>query len=429
MEKVSEFTKIKLIDYGPKTEKNIGVEEIIYAGGKITYSEKSFFENLKKVSKDKIKKFFRNSIAKGHASLLTTPYLYFIIEGSKLIDLYFSSPKFGSYLISSTRRIPIDLHNLIIPDIILENKKLKSIFEKTLKKSLELYKDLNKNYGLDVARNILPLCIKCKGLFSYSLQTLISMINEKKSSTFPSEILNVLDKLEKTVKEIFPNIYENLRFSHLTNYPFVNFFKNVELKEDPKIEIYNFGDLEDALKYLESKEWNLACYILRVKLMVKVIDFLSIGGANEWKRHRTVEKISESIYFAANRFLKTENENLIYIPKVINEKDREKYLETFKEMLSCYENLYEEIGKEAIYIIPLALKIKTLAIFNGWHIIHPFGFIGIRYCKKAHPEMREYCEKIIRKIKEKVPELSKYVGRKCKIGFCPEEDPCEFFMK
>lgn len=421
MKSVTESIKVELIDYGP-VYKNFIPDKILAVSGILTAKKGDFTKMLESLSENAVKKFHEEATKRGHASLLTTPIFYFWIEGSRVIDFFLTSFPFGSYLMFSSRRIEISMDNIVIPDAI-KNSEYKNEYEKICKELLKEYKNLLK-FGYDQARNILPLGFTSYGFFSFPAQTILTCINEcKRNKAIPEELKIISNEFEKILKLKTSYIFENSEKAYETGYTFPNIFGDYEILENECVEVIYKGDIRKILElYNKSVDWKKISQHAQLEIFVKVVSFISLAGWNEIKRHRTVKQFVEPIYKAIERYLKNPKEEYFHIPPNAGKS----YKEAFHNAIAFYEKLIKSgvEKKHALYIIPHALKVKFKLILDGYNLLDPFGFIGIRSCSTTHYEVRRFAEKISENVTKAVPELKNLIAPKCKIGICPEKNCC-----
>ena len=414
--------EVKLLDYGPKMGK-YSPDCIVSASGLLTAKYEALEKILSGADESFLTKFHREATRRGHASLLTTPYLWFWIKGSRFVDFYLSSMPFGSFIIFSSRRIRITPKIAVIPEKIEKKGKVREVYAKAVKKMIEVYQELLKmGFSVDEARRALPLGFFSQGLYSFSLQTLLGVWWEaKKNDYLPRELKLLADKLIDIAEKKAPIMVRNAKEMEFeTHYPQRHPFKAPERME--------FTGSKILVKEIELKkpknygEWKELAELAKTRLIAKLEIELSVSAWNDIKRHRTAIQEVESIYSAAER-------KRFYIPPGIkrNERAREIYEEAVNVGFEAYENLKEEIGNEAMYALPHALLLRTRLILNGYHFLDPFGLFGVRLCTTADPELRSRLRNALRELGDE--ELEKLVGPKCKLGFCPEKNFCAEILK
>ena len=450
MRKVSDVIRVEPLDYAPKF-KDSGPDKILAASGILTMKNKDFLKTLGKIDDKTLKGFHNEATRRGHASLTTSANYYFWIEGSRIIDFYFSSFPFGSFLIFSSRRIRIETENLVIPDSI-ENSKFKNEYGDICKKMVDLYHRIEEETGnKDYARRVLPIGFTSKLFFSLPLQVVLGIIKEvkedkkRKEPLLPNELWEIAKTLERQIKINTSFLTgASLNLTYNTNYPHPNLFNSDTDFQTPCTKILlkdeNFGELLNEVKnklkmgvdnpkerIKESPRiWKEFVDNIQDKILLEVKIKGSLSIWNDIKRHRTVRQKVESIYHAAERCLKNWDESNFDMPPVENPELREEMIGLYKESLELYRKMIDnDIEKrDAIYVIPHGINLGIRLFLDGYHIFDPFGFIGIRACTHTDHEIVAMVNKIISDLKRDFPEIESLLGPKCKIGFCPERNFC-----
>jgi len=444
MEKISKCLSVELLDYSPKYFEN-GPDYVISACGFLTINTSKISDILKNLDKKSVENFHMGSTRRGHASLTTSINFYFWIEGSKVSDFYFSNFPFGSYLISSTRRIRLNEDLITIPDSIIEFG-FEEEYRNTCKKLLNLYQKLFENYGADIARKLLPLSIKMHGFFSFPLQTIIGIVKdcEKRNEIYPKEIIEIGKMIKKFAVEKAPlstNAAEKLPYDNSYYKP--NIFNGDFYCEDYKFEkIYAENDFDEIikkhyekLKKIEtiderSEEWKR--FVMKIKdlTLFSHSDKISLACFTDLKRHRTMKQNVENIYNAIKRSLKEDIKDNFFFCSLFSKEIEKEVEDAYLSAVQLYEKMVDKgIQKtEAIYIIPLGLKVKYKIYLDGYHIFDPFGFIGVRSCTTADNEIVSTVNKIISELVDfGIP--YELLGPKCKLGFCPEKKFCSIIKR
>jgi len=413
--KVSEALELRLVDYGPRDGK-LGIDELVAATSLLVFKKGSIRDKAGKLKKKKVRAIHRESTRRGHASLTTTPVFFFEVGGSRLVDLYFSSFPFGSYLIFSSRRIEIGEEDLVLSDELPENA-IKHVLP-----SLRLYHEMW-GKSKDQARKVLPIGFRSHGFFKYSAEELLHMGGDH----VPAEINLIAKKMRNHLKEKSPILHEAAAGRPSLFYHHPNIFHIKKWKEREGLEA------RSRIKELHQGDW--------FELSEEVIDLVNVRAVvsgsiamwNEVKRHRTVLQKAESVYRAADRAFdelnslgKGERPRWIHIPPLAGED----YLQAVATALEGFEKYAGKVGvEEAVYLVPHSVKLRFSITLNGYHLLHPFGFFGVRMCSTADYEIRAMVYELARQINEKLPGVGELIGPKCKTGVCPEREPCELLKK
>jgi thymidylate synthase ThyX len=450
MKKLSQAIKVEPLDYAPKF-KDFGPDKILAASGILTMKNKDFATTLEQIDDKTLKGFHNEATRRGHASLTTSVNYYFWIEGSRIIDFYFSSFPFGSYLVFSSRRIEIGPENLVIPDSI-ENSRFKNEYEEICKRMVDLYHRIEEETNSkDQARRMLPIGFVSKLFFNLPLQAILGIIKEvkedekRKDPVLPKEIWEIVKLLEQNIKTNTSYLADALlNLTYNTNYPHPNLFNSDTDFQKPYTKILlkdeNFGELlndvknnlriktenpKDRIKE-SSRVWKEFVENIQDKILLEAKITGSLSIWNDIKRHRSVRQKVESIYHAAERCLKNWDESNFYMPQVKNSELREEIIDAYKEALEFYKKMVENgiEKRDAIYVIPHGINLGIRMFLDGYHIFDPFGFIGIRACTTTDHEIVAMVNKIINDLKRDLPETEHLLGPKCKLGFCPERNFC-----
>lgn len=450
MKTLSEYIKVKLLDCSPQYL-NYSPDSILAASGLLTTKLEDFDEELKRCDEKFIKIFHRESTRRGHASLTTSVNFYFWIEGSKISDFYFSHFPFGSYIISSTRRIIFDENSILIPDDI-SNSEFKDEYEKLCKDLLYTYQKLIKITAVDNARKMLPLSIITNGFYNLPLQTILGGIKEveRNSEKYPMEVKMILNEIrEHCLKEAKDVTIASLEFFCDTSFDKQDIF-NGEFRSDEGVEesednmrfenIYirkrffdKMGEFIEELENIKeikekAEKWKVFTRKIKDDILIRVEGDMSLACITDLKRHRTMKQSFENIYEAVDRALLDVRNNFFFPP--VEKEILDEIEERYSKSLDLYQKMINNgISKsEAIYILPLGLKLKFELFLDGYHIFDPFGFIGVRSCTTADNEIVTFVNWIISKL---VDEGIYYnlLGPKCKLGVCPEKNFCNVIRR
>ena len=451
MKKLSECIRVDMLDYAPKLESSgAGPDKIVAASGVLTTRMKNFKEMLSIIDDKLLKGFHSEATRRGHASLTTSANFYFWIEGSRIIDFYFSSFPFGSYLVFSSRRIEIKPESMLIPDAIA-NSEFKDEYEKICKKLVELYNKVKAEKSIDYARRILPIGFVSRLFFNLPLQVVLGIIKEarkdikQKDPALPREIIEIANQLESSIRDHMHYLADaSLKLSYDTNFPHPNLFRGDTEFQTPEIKILlkdeNFESLLNEVKNKLDNEkgdgkesitksaavWKEFVEKIQDKILVEAKIVSSLSAWNDIKRHRTVRQKVESIYHAVERCLKKWDDKYFYIPQIENPKLKEEIVATYKEALMLYEKMVNSgiEKRDAIYVVPHAINLGMHMLLDGYHIFDPFGFLGIRTCTTTDHEVTKIANKIMNELRKELPAISDLVGPKCKLGYCPERNFC-----
>jgi thymidylate synthase ThyX len=73
--------------------------------------------------------------------------------------------------------------------------------------------------------------------------------------------------------------------------------------------------------------------------------------------------------------------NIVTPPNIyVNERLRPMFMETIMESLQTYKSLLDEgINlSDAVYVLSQALRLYIARLYNGFHILHPSGYVAMR---------------------------------------------------
>jgi len=455
--------EVRLLSYGPRTklkvdDKDFQIEpdllialEGIGTLKGVTLEERlqDFLETGEDLEKMAFK-MHRESTRRGHASLTTSLILQLEINMcSRIASMLLVSPPFASYLQESQRRRKLQSNDFIIPEKIASNQVLKKEFEKIVNSSYEAYSwMIEKGVELEDARYVLPLASKTSLFMTSSLESLIGFIlesHENLSEYYPEELMLIGRLIEEKASSIAPMLLKaRMSFkAPLPTYPYANPYKprdplmesiiaDTNYPEKPVLLDLNVNS--KAMKYAKNllSESSTAAS-LNPFIHALFLEPLSLVAYHQSIRHRTVPTAVESIYSAAGRALRDQKRNLIIPPKVkSSEEIVRRFYDTVYAMLESYQRFLDENVRpsDAAYLLPQALKIYVVRMYNAFNLFWPQGYIATRTCSYAQWEEREVAYEIWRRIEEEYPDLGELMGEKCKIlGYCPERKWCPIILK
>ncbi len=458
------MVELRLYSYGPLTlvktpthDVEIGPDVFIAVEGVGTFEGISVERKVSKLlaegkDLDKVaRKIHRESTRRGHASITTSLQLQLeATECSRALSLLLVSPPFGSYLQESQRRAKVDKDSIIEPAELSGD--MKNLYKQTSNELVEGYlKLVEEGVSLEDARYVLPLGTKTSLFISSSLENYIPLIQlcsiDGWSDYIPFEVGDFVEKFTAIVRKIAPILLETrLQFKNrLATYPFPNLYK----PKDPLMEniisrngypdeplLLNFFSLAvedvDLVDFLSKQEKEVYDSVNPMVVAV-TLEPMSLVAYHQAIRHRTVPTSVESLYTAVERALRNIHSNIVIPPSIRkDEEKRSEFASLVAKGLQTYEELLRNGCKPstAALIIPQALKIYTVRLYNGFNLLHPSGFIATRTCSYAQWEERGIAYKIMHDVTKKAPVLSKLIGEKCRhLGYCPERDWCPIILK
>jgi len=468
-------------DYNPPTASSrlrrapetgvLNPQQIVALSSLATFKGRSIKKLLKEIKKkgenldERIKLILQRSSLRGHASLSTTPSLCLAYEGSKFLDSALTGIVFSSSLVSSGRRTPTTIKDIVFPDKIFLNQKAKKNYRQISERNIDTYNYfLSKGVQKDEASKILQYGIYGTGIIQLPIESIIGLKREYEAEIdwMPEEIGTLLNTIEKKLKNFGVDwLYATREAAPRNIYPYPNIFKNpvksnivrelerkVKLSQGTKlisIDISITPGLKKKLVGLEKKTKETLSSLKKIKkdwfkllslhqeilrdynsaLRFKILSTIPWRVWGEKKRHRTVPQIIESIYFSAERaaekFSQFKNpiekrqitqkkvkeiEEIFSIPPSIknNPEFLSEYLLTALKSFEGYQNLIKLKIKprEAIFLIPRAVKIDVLQEYDLYNLLT--GYYPLRLCPTAEEEMRRNTLKEVAQIKKALTE-------------------------
>lgn len=463
-------------------------DEFVYGAANITYKDVGALNELIELKKNdvdisnKVKKMLIKVGGSGHASMATTPGFWAFIEGnsSKLVDSVFTTAKFGSSLMPSGRRVPITKEAIVVPKGIAEKgKEFIDLYIKQSEKNIQAYFDLQeRGVPKQEASKIVQYGHDGGGFMFMPLETLIhfSKLAERDPDVMPQEGHEIISQLEDFVKENGAGvIYHARKNAPRTGSPHPNIFhnrknetfnyRNLSGSEPTIVSVTNIDDDQRDLeirRYLDARDktftsldwikdgWrnnlgDLENLVEDFNDTINVKTFAKIPWRvwGEVKRHRTMPQTAESIYqaidknvqqFARSKINPNPNlikdkdfmENLVSLPPSIKKDDvnYNMWIKNFIDSIKLYDQFVHAGVKhsDAIAIIPRGIKLGVVKNFDFYNLTT--GYMSLRLCGTAEPEMKKITELEKKAIMENVSigeEVKSLIGPKCHtVGFCPE---------
>lgn len=480
--------KIEVVDYGPEIDlgngEKITADEIVYGASRIAFKDIGVLRELIEARKEgesvreKMIKSVIKSAGSGHASMATTPGMWVFMQGncSKLVDSIFTTARFSSSLMPSGRRVGIDVDQIVVPQGIHQNPEAEKLYIETSVANIQTYEKLmERGVEKQHAAKIVQYGHRGGGAMFMPLETLVyfSKLLESQFCEMPQEGREIISQLEGFVHEHgLEVVYESRRNAPRTGCPnpdiFHSRYNEVDdlMQEHPGIvdpvlvsidSIDRSSERDSRIENLIHLRENIFKESGKIKenwrMLLRELDeivqdynnsFSVTTFANspwrvwgEVKRHRTLSQTAESVYHAASRALCVVREYnpdiieshlpVVSIPKSVA-KDRDNlkmWIDAFSDSMNAY-NKMTEMGipvSDAIAVIPRGLKLGIVKRYDLYNLLT--GFLPLRLCSTAEPEMRETCEKerdLI--LNSSLPsKIRRLVGPKCySVGFCAEPD-------
>jgi len=514
--------KVNVIDFGPsmtfekgeeialdngekiafEEKTTIGPDDWVYGAAGITYQDIGTIPELlrkkagigddgNKISKEEVERKMRNSLVNsagaGHASMATTPGFWVMMEGisSKMVDSLFTGARYGSSLMPSGRRIPIETEQIVVPKSI-QNKggdELK-LYLKASENNIKAYEQLQeKGVPKQDAAKIVQYGHRGGGFLFMPLETLISFSKdiELGRSKIPNEGKGIINDLEDFVRENgAKTVYEARReaprtgcpnpgiFHTRTNLPSELADKNIDSPKilnccglstpemGKRVQEY-LQHREDLFKNPEKvkKGWQkllqeLEEIVTDYNDSIRVTTFANSPWRlwGEVKRHRTLDQTAESIYHAVERAQSAISDyddispkeklnqaekvlgSVLSLPSEVTESSENLKLwtERFSESIKTYQTLVKAgiPESDAIYVVPRGIKLGITKVYDLYNLTT--GMMSLRLCNDVEPEMRATTQAEYNLIKEdkRIPSAIKDLMMvKCHTtGFCHNPKHC-----
>jgi len=460
---MAQMVRVRLYNYGPQArlsveggELDVGPDVFIAMEGIGTYQSVTLeqkLSELKRSGKDLHKtslKMHSESTRRGHASITTSLHLQLeVTECSRALSLLLVAPPFGSYLQESQRRREVDETYLVVPPL-LDGWSDK--YREAFRRMLQAYREfIRAGVELEDARYILPLGVRTSLFVSCSFENYVGLLQlaakPDAEKHVPWEVLRFCDEFRGLVSRVAPALLEaRLSFKNrLSTYSYPNLFKPYDplvgdvvkrMGEPPEPVVLHavslVEDLESVASLL-SREEKEALDSLNPLVQAVSLEPMSLVAYHQAVRHRTVPTSVESVYAAAERAAHSLEQNLV-IPSPIKKDARlnELFLTEASNAIRLYnEMIHDGVPQSsACYVLPQALRIYVVRLYNGYNLLYPQGFIGTRTCSYTQWEERAIAYKVWREVERLLPGIASLMGEKCKhLGFCPERDWCPIILK
>ena len=188
-------------------------DQLIYGAAGITFKDTSFLEQAlssmqnDNITDEQITDSLIASVGGGHASLATTPGLWFAIKGnaSKMVDSMFTGAVYESALMPSGRRIPIAKDQIVVPRGIFEKgENAINLYMKTSEANIDAYEKLMaEGVPKEEAAKIVQYGHRGGGFIAMPLETVVSFARDFKDhpKAVPREGAEVLSQVEDFIRE------------------------------------------------------------------------------------------------------------------------------------------------------------------------------------------------------------------------------------
>ena len=160
--------------------------------------------------------------------------------------------------------------------------------------------------------------------------------------------------------------------------------------------------------------------LLRHSFFTFLVDGISRACSHQLVRHRPASYSQQSQRYVAMRdFPYVIPESLKGVKVKLEDKEL-----TFKELMETIGKFYQKAVEEGVpkedarFVLPNACTTRIVFTMNGEELVH---FLRLRTCSRAQWEIREMAVKILKKLREKCPNLFNKVGPNCYyLGYCTE---------
>jgi thymidylate synthase (FAD) len=168
-------------------------------------------EILEKLDPETAKRRIRQVTGYGHTSVIEHAYFTFSIEDvSRAMTHQLVRHRIASYTQQSQRYVTYDtIERYVTPPSINENSGAKKIFDETLEKISDAYRELLKTVPKEDARFILPNAAKTNIIVTMNARELRHFFNLRCCARAQWEIREVAIEMLKQAKKAAPTLFEN----------------------------------------------------------------------------------------------------------------------------------------------------------------------------------------------------------------------------
>jgi hypothetical protein len=485
--------KVTVIGFGPTMQLEGGQiitpDEFVWGAAGITYKDIGTVPELIELKgseaeglEETVKKSLIASAGAGHASMATTPGMWVFLEGnsSKLVDSLFTGVRYGSSLMPSGRRIPVEVGQILVPKgIAAAGKAAEDLFMKTSEANIVAYEKLQeRDVPKQDAAKIVQYGHRGGGFMYVPLETLINLDLrfERAGDSVPQEGHDVVSALKDFVHANGMGVvYEARKAAPRTGVPDPSIFHNRfnyagEMRDvSSEHRVLDFFD-----RATEGRAERIAEYICLLDKIHRtgidagkgmdalgilddvVMDFndsvrVSTFSNSPWrlwgefKRHRTLPQTAESIYHAAEKALARVEEiehgglfkggtdsafeEVFSFPGKVqgSTENANLWYERAKDSLRAYSAL---VGmgvsrSDAISVVPRGVKLGIVRDHDLYNLTT--GFMSLRLCNDVEPEMRETTEREYDLARGVVSgDIASIIKVKCHYTqFCHNRNPCK----
>jgi hypothetical protein len=440
-----------------KPRRILGPDELIQFSGQVVYKNadamRKSIEKARKGAVDLQNRRARlaDTTGRAHASMAAMAGGEFSIEGdsSKMADSAFTGATFSNAHMTSGRRTDVgsSQEEIIVPISIHEaGGKTQELYLRASENHIKASKKLEEmKVSKQVRAKVLHYGIRGGGMLKLSVETIADFARYQMEQPLPSECKEMISQLEQACRDNgAPVLLEARKRADRICYPNTSVFRDDEENEATELvdRLYeNNGDpillhahvpdskaferrikeyislleqsheSEEAFRQHHNQLYNMARGLSGdfPSFNITIAEFVPWRVHGEDKRHRTVGQVVEPIYSARRRVAaalfspgKTPNFTPEYLnlffsmPKEIR-KDPEKlkiWTNQMEEGISASQAMIEDgiPESDAIYVVSRGMKQALVKNYNTYNALIG-GFIPLRMCKTAEPEMREITHK------------------------------------
>ncbi len=459
-------------------------DEIIQFSGQMVYKNvealRESIEQARRGEMDfkKSRKSLANTVGRAHASMASMAGGVFSIEGnsSKMCDSAFTGASFSNSHMPSGRRTDVksEEEEIIVPEsIYLAGGNALEIYFQASRNNIFANKDLReKGVAKQEAAKILQYGITGGGSILLSVETIVDFVKFQMNQPLPTECKKIISQLEQIVRHNgATTLLEARKRADRICYPNTSIFRDEENEATELVEkLYEHGgepllvhahvpeskalerriteyvrliekshESEQSFRDSKEKIYQMARAIAGdfPSFSISVAEFVPWRVWGEDKRHRTVAQVVEPIYHGIGRaesflFQSKAREltpdfirQFFSVPEsVANEPENlALWTDQIEESSTVYRKLIEAgIDKsDSLYVYPRGVKLALVKTYNLYNSIIG-GFVPLRMCSTAEPEMVGLTHKEAKLFKNVLPAyMYPLLNPKCYQVGCSEE--------
>lgn len=450
---------------GNNTEEDVNLRtKKVAAAGKISRTSGKAHEVYEScVDPLKNGKFAKRVIDMGHCSIAEHDYVSVAIDDvTPILEHILIGSRLASFTVKSRREVDFRTNGFYVPEfrdndgnIHKDNEKLKSMYTEHMQKLFDFYGELvDSGMKLENARFVLPYCFNSNlimgmdansftKLTRYLLYGKVSKIKE--AHDLGEEFLKIIDEkipyMSDKVRKETKDGSDNLEF--LDSYVDSKQLENVDIHDTVKLVSYtenpDVAVLTSAIQQRYQVSFEKAKEILDRctkddpefgnKLIKAILDNpeqreleqanfrfdfpIPLAVRTHLERHRMQSLLTPD--FVPLWDLKNYD-----VPPTINEEQKAKYDELFKENRKL-RDYFKEQGvndNDLVYFYQAANKCNVLTNMNGRSLT---WISRMRCCNKAQPAIRKIANGMCDEVRRVAPVVGSGLGATCDVfGYCPE---------